>query len=943
MKMSLKSLVLTPDQQAVLIALREDPDAPGWAQPMAVTVTGVTDETLLGKAVCLFIDTADIFRLRVDPQNPDSRVWIAEVSDRFTDIEFLDFTDLPPEEQELELAWMILDEAEHGWSLAHDWPVRVNSVRLDTHQWAVVFFFHRLVYQRSAKNRYMAAFSAALQAATDPAGKAAVLSFPSWFEYIRHACPSLDVVSDSDLDRDKACAVPAPAEAGKAVQNLGPVQPALITLTKNYELEISHLLLAGILLWLHLFCRITSSDLEVDFSNDLGDPERNPLGPLTFRKKISTFVTDEMSLLDLARQIKRVWTETSRHIAVPNECVPDEPDSEPEARIRFFCDFFDNAPQFAAPIRVTGSHADILSTAYDMELIFSDLNAELTLTMVYDQQLMGFDEAQNLARELGGVLKALSHGLDGSTADLKLTLAASRRAEPVPLPVPPRIPKNDTATPEAQFARIAALYPDQIAVKTATDHITYQDLDVRSSQLAMTISEKIGSHSRVGILLDQGISAVIAILAILKSGNAYVPLDCHAPAQRIHFMVTDAELSLVILDRDTEAVWQKVAFPDLPMLLMDGLNRLSGKTSALSPTNPGEDAYIIYTSGTTGQPKGVVQTRENVCHFARTYAEYLKISPDDSLTLMSAYLFDAAVLDIFTALLTGAKLVMFDLKKEDLSAVSLRLHRDRVTVYHSTASVFRYWIDSMDPSERFPIIRYVVLGGEPSFRNDLVRFQTHFAPCSVLVNLYGLSELTIGTMGFFNQDTEVDTKWLPIGGPIADVSVTVVDEHGVPTPGSGQMVFSGSCLARGYWRRPDLSVEKFFDIPDGTRSFFTGDIGEITDAGKLIHLGRKDFQIKIRGYRVEPGEIEACITTHDQVDKCVVHPVTGKDGESVLVAFIILAPGGGDISASALGRFLEPYLPGYMIPQKVITMSSFPRTVSGKIHRQSLEKMVLEN
>lgn len=917
-------------------AWRRDPDAPGWTQSMVVTVAGAAGESDLENAVARFIETHDIFRLRVDPAGG---AWAAPAADRFADIEFLDFTDLPPGEQETELSWMILDEVGHGWDLSDAWPVRVNVVGLDPDRWAVVFLFHRLVYHSGVRDRYTAAFAKAFGKTGEPGANTAPapadtenLSRPSWTDYVRASGPAR-----------------VPSEAGTVTQDLAPLYPALGSLAADLSLEIPDLLLAGVLVWHHLFARIAAPDLETEVPDESADPGTRSLGPDVRRTRIPAAVADDVSPADLARQVNRLRSAPARPAAVSKEFA--------DSGIRFSWAGPDTAVYTSGQVRIIRSDVGFLATEYDLELIFSFTDTGSALTLVYDQRLMGFDAAASLAREIRAVLGAVMDGPGEPVATLQQKLAESRRPVPVPAQSPApessQAPEQALATPEALFARTAAKYPDHTAVATAGGCISYRDLDAQSGRLARAVFAAAGSGGRIGILMTQNIGAVIAILAVLRSGNAYVPLDVTAPPRRLEITASDADLSLVILDQEGQAVWQQADRPDLPVLHMPDINGLPGlpdhdpqdPEGKQDPevlkdppsADPGDDAYIIYTSGTTGRPKGVVQTRENVCHFARTYAGYLDITPNDSLTLMSAFQFDAAVLDIFTALSTGAKLVMFDLKKEDLSAVTRRLHTDRVTVYHSTASVFRYWIDAMDPSERFPMIRYAVLGGEPGFRNDLVRFQAHFDVSAVLINLYGLSELTIGTMGFFNRDADVDTKWLPIGGPIAGVSVTVVDEQDRLTPRAGQMVFAGPCLARGYWGRPDLTAEKFADNPHTTRSFATGDIGEITDAGTLIHLGRKDFQIKIRGYRVEPGEIEACITAHDQVDKCVVHPVTGKDGESVPAAFIVPVSNAAGVTVEVLARFLALSLPDYMIPQKVIPVPAFPRTASGKIDRKALE------
>ena len=942
-----REMGITPEQLAVLRMCLRDPENPLWSQALALIVGGLADEDCLRRAIRGFVSANDIFNFRFKPGDDGCPRRVA-ARDDFTAVEVTDARDVDPAELESEINWIILDEGEYGYDLTEDYPIRVRVLRIGDDRWVVLFLLHRLVYHRGVKVRYLEAFVSALKNSASSLALPLPQSMPSYYDYIQRVHEAIAPVASVT-----PVAPVALNEAGIVVQDFAVVQNTLRHLAQTHDVALPDILLSGVLLWNRMFSRIESPDLLVDLSTDFPLQAEGIIGPLSWRTAISATVPVAATIAELTRNLGTQLHAARTLMTFPHEFLGTGPNQVGGNGGRILCRFYDldRVNIQTDDFWLGWSDADITSTECDLELIFKGGAGGLQLIVVYNQGLLSFEEAESWLRELTLVISRLAEQFDHSVAEFMRVLASEQVAS---------LGQGRSwgawttralagqGTPDSLahlFSVVAAQYPENIAVRTQTDTVRYRELEELSNRIAQVLSRRAGRGGRIGILLPQGLSAIAVILAVLKSGNAYVPLDVSMPESRLRVMVADAELSLLITDGNSAAVRQGSVWDRLPVLSLDQLtdHPADGLVPALGAGD--DDAYIIYTSGSTGTPKGVLQSQRNVLHYIETYSRMLEITESDSLTLMSAYLFDAAVVDIFTALFNGATLVVFDLKKEDFSTISRRLQESRVTIFHSTPSVFRYFTDSLDSAVHFDRIRYVVLGGEQARRGDLARLKNHFAAGATLINLYGSSELTIGSMEFFPQGTEVTSEILPIGAPLDSMVISMLSEDGIPTPGVGQLVVSSPYLAKQYWNRPDLTAEKFTPahcLAD-ERTFLTGDIGEITGAGELRHLGRSDFQFKIRGYRVEPGEIESRIGEYNGVAKCVVHPVSVGDGELLLAAFIIPAAGSIGPGIEGLADFLKDSLPDYMIPQVFLPILAFPETPTGKINRRKLEEIANEH
>jgi thioesterase domain-containing protein/acyl carrier protein len=355
-----------------------------------------------------------------------------------------------------------------------------------------------------------------------------------------------------------------------------------------------------------------------------------------------------------------------------------------------------------------------------------------------------------------------------------------------------------------------------------------------------------------------------------------------------------------------------------------------------------------------------MQNHRNVLHYIRVYTNNLHLNSDDRLTLLSSYCFDASVMDIYGALLNGATLYPIDIKQEGMAGLSRQIIDEEITVYHSTPTVYRYFTDTVAQNSvcesevstgsdgvtrdgltlngrtELPHLRLVVLGGEKVNRTDIERYQKYFSDDCLFVNGLGPTEATIALQSFINKKTRFSSDSIPVGFPVEDTQILLLNKLGKPSEVFGEIAIKSPHIAPGYWRNPDATMAAFIDSPDGDtcRMYKTGDLGRRLPDGSIRFEGRKDFQLKIRGFRVELGEIESVLSQHLLVREGVVVGNENAAGETRLVAYIVPQP---QTSINGeLRDFLRQKLPEYMVPSSFVILDSLPLTASGKLNRRAL-------
>jgi amino acid adenylation domain-containing protein len=489
-----------------------------------------------------------------------------------------------------------------------------------------------------------------------------------------------------------------------------------------------------------------------------------------------------------------------------------------------------------------------------------------------------------------------------------------------------------------RFKEQADKYPNNIAVKTRRDQLTYSELNRSANRLAQAIGQRSYNNNPVALLLAHDAPAIIAILGVLKAGKCFVPIDLSLPRARIQYILDDSEATLVVANSEALLLAQDVLGGSRSLLNLDQLDTSVSVEDPLTPGAADNVSCILYTSGSTGLPKGVLHTHRNELHNAMHHTNSLCLSEQDRLTLFGSYSTGQGIQDIHCALMNGATLCPWKLKSDGFTGLSDWLIQERITIYHSAATIFRHFIRNLSGREEFSDLRIVRLGSEHVTWKDVEAYKRHFSKDCVFVNALSSSETKTIRQHVINKDTQT-FGIVPVGYPVEDMDVFVVDENGrqLGPNQTGEIVVRSGYISPGYWKKPDLTSAAFLPNsgdPD-MRIFRTGEWGRIASDGCLEHFGRKDAQIKIRGYRIETYETESALLKHPAVDQVIVLSRENPFGDKFLVAYIVADPAFSP-TVGMLRRFLERRIPNYMVPSAFVFLQSLPFTPNGKVDRTAL-------
>jgi amino acid adenylation domain-containing protein len=489
----------------------------------------------------------------------------------------------------------------------------------------------------------------------------------------------------------------------------------------------------------------------------------------------------------------------------------------------------------------------------------------------------------------------------------------------------------------ARFEQQVRLYPHKAAVKTKNHQWTYCELNQRANCIAQTILKShVGAGGTIGLLLEHDAPMVAGILGVLKAGKVYVAVDPSYPRDRVAHILEDSQAGTIITSSRNIELAKNSTNGILPMINIDELDATISKADPKLPISPPSLAYILYTSGSTGKPKGVMQSHRNVLHFIRVYTNHLHISSDDRLTLFSSSGYDAAVVDIFAALLNGATLYPRNVKEEGPAGVTEWLLKEKITLYHSTPTLYQSLEDSFQSKTRFSSLRAIVLGGEEAFKKNVEQYREYFSQECLLVNLYGSTESSINLLYTVDTQTNVTREVLPIGYPVEDTEVLLLNERGEAEV-YGEIGIRSEHIALGYWQNPEMTKVAFLADPEGgTKGIYrTGDRGRLLPDGSIAFVGRNDFQVKVRGFRVELEEIEVVLKRHPTVREAAVIARGDTRGDKYLAAYLLpkeeAAP-----TVTGLQRFAKQKLPDYMMPAAFVILKTLPITPNGKVDRGAL-------
>lgn len=485
------------------------------------------------------------------------------------------------------------------------------------------------------------------------------------------------------------------------------------------------------------------------------------------------------------------------------------------------------------------------------------------------------------------------------------------------------------------FIKKLTLYKDKIAIKTPKYEMTYRELNHQSNHLAKSILDLCGNDDgRVGLFFEHDAQMIVAALGILKAGKSYVPMDISFPKERLKYIVNDSGMSLIITNTINLGVVEDLIGDDIRVVNIDSINMGETIDNILICSDPSSVAYILYTSGSTGKPKGVVQSHRNVLHHMRIWINNVHLGPEDNASLMSSFGWDSAVQDTFGAILSGATLFPFDVKRNGLIKLKSWIKENQITVWHCTVPLFRHFMDTIAESDVFDTVRMIILGGDLINRNDVGMYRKHFANNCILSNAYGSTESSSALMNFIDQNAEMNRNTLPLGFPVDKTEILLLNEAGevLVSYGIGEITIKSPYIALGYWNSPENT--KINRVPGSDQFIYrTGDLGCLLPDGSISYAGRNDFQIKIRGFRVELSEIEAVLVQCNGVHEAVVKAFEINNGDKALVAYLVTE---NETGIDEVRQYLKTRLPDYMMPATFEILVSIPLTPNGKIDRQAL-------
>ncbi len=954
------TIPLSYQQEALWLVSRLAPDQPMYNQPICFRIVGPLDVPALRRSLAALVEGHEMLRVAVTEgsDGPMQTVHARVAVD-------LPVTVLPDanEAQRKEAAdeWVrVLSRAPFVLEQAPLW--RAALARVSPQEHLFLFVVHHLVYDGWSLNvlltelaeRYRAELAGAPTDAAHPAGSAERLDFGDYVLWQRNWLTGSTLESLTSFWRDRLADAPVlelPTDRPRPPElsyrgawlhrTIRPDTGASTTaLARSLGTTPNVVATAVFLAMLHRCSG--SEDLVIGAPN--ASREHTELeavyGCFVTMLPLRTDLSGDPTFRELARRVRTVVEEGFAHGALPFGKLLDvvRPPRDPSRAPLFQIAFAVNAitMELGLPGLVTERvQVDYGTTRYDMAWELIDNAEGVHIAVNYSTDLFDAWTIETLADLYENVLRAVTADLDLPLSRIPLLDARQSAALQVWNGPPRAVPEQ--TVPEL-FAQQVARRPDAIAVVAGGVEVSYAELDRRANKLAHLVRRAGAAPGRlVAFCLPRGIDLVVTMLAVLKAGAAYVPLDPTHPSARLATLLQDCDPVAVV---SAGAPADNLPTLTVPVIRLDIDGEQLATAAAECPqpsAGPHDLAYALYTSGSTGMPKGVLIEHHSVVNFIAAMQELFELTEADRVLGFASATFDVSVFEIFSALLTGARLYLAtDEERVDIDLLQGLLERSAVTVTDLPPPVMALLVP-----ERLPALR-IVFAGLEAFPGELVN---RWNPGRRFFNGYGPTECTVTMIV-----QECSGQWQsspPIGLPIANHVAHVLDPAGRPVPVGipGELVIGGTGLARGYLDRPELTEQRFYADPFGTapggRLYRTGDLVKRQRDGALVFLGRIDQQVKIRGFRIELGEIESVLSRYPGIDQVAVDVHTDQAGSKQLVCY--LAGRSGPLEPASLREWLAGQLPAYMIPSYWITVDSLPLNSSGKLDRRRLPAPVIDS
>lgn len=964
--------VLSFSQLRQWILDKLEPGTAAYNLPFPLRLVGPLDKDALQKSLDRIIERHETLRTTFDG-GEEEPVQVIHPHEPL-DLPFLDLGDLGEEERQSELRRLVTEDAEKPFDLEQGPLLRLQLIRLSDDDHALLFTLHHIISDGWSRGVIFAELEAlydAYRQTKEPeleelsiqyadfavwqrqylAGEnlEAMLSF--WRQQLGDPPP----VPNLPMDRPR----PAVADsAGASIQMPLPegTLAGLHELSRNEKASLFMTSMAAFKVLLYRY----SGQGDLAVGTFIANRNRRQVAPLigffvntlVIRSRVLGGDTFRTAL----QKEREVALESFAHQDLPFEKLLEELQPERNTALTpFFQTMLVLQNMRQKELSLTELEMSYLGAKhehvdFDLTVWLREVGESLNVVFDYRTTLFDATTAERILDHYGRLLTAVSEDPDRNLGDLPL-LSAEEEGQ---------LLREWTAT-QAELAELcvhelfeqqALQSPDAVAVEDGADLLSYAELDAASNRLAHRLVQSgVGPEDLVAVSLTRSPNQVVSLLAILKAGGTYLPLDPDYPQERQAFMLSDSGAKRLVTTADSGLSLPEDSLEGIEVIQLDveeaSIKALPSTLPSVT-VSPDNGAYVIYTSGSTGRPKGVLVPHRALANYAQDAADAYNVTATDRALQFATINFDTSAEEIYPTLIKGGTLVL----RSDEMIVSVagfleQLGKLNISLLNLPTAYWHQICSELRSGLKLPkSLRRVIIGGEKAIVDHLVAWQEGANDEVELVNTYGPTEATIVTTRFelagtvTGEELVAQKREIPLGRPLSNARVYVLDRHHrlAAIRAVGEIAIGGKGLARGYLGRPSLTAERFIPDPfgaDGERLYLSGDLGTWRAEGELEYFGRADHQVKLRGFRVELGEIESALRLLDDVRDAVVE--ARRTGEDLrLVAYVVMGETSDEPSASKLKEALGDQLPSYMVPPVIVFLDALPTTPSGKLDRKAL-------
>ncbi len=963
------SIPLSFAQQRLWFLGQLEPDSPFYNIATAVHLSGHLNHQALQRALNTIVERHEVLRTTYTAENGNP----VQVINPPQTVELLtiNLQQYQDKEQEIQLQTILNRESQRPFNLSSDLMLRGCLLQLADNEYVLLLVMHHIasdgwsigvlwneletLYKAFIEEKAEQLPALSIQYADYAvwqrnwlSGEVLEKQLNYWKEQLADANPVLELPTDRPRP-----AVQTYRGASKDIAVSRRLTEDIKALCRQEGVTLYMLLLATFQVLLYRYTR--QEDIIVG-SPIAGRNREEIEGLIGFFVNTLVFRTDlagNPSFKEVLDRVKTKTLEAYAHQDLPFDRLVEELSPErslsynPLFQVMFVLQNAFTETEMLSGLKKSPVEMDKDTAKFDLTLSISEDDGGLIGHWEYSTDLFDGSTIERMAGHFGTLLEGIVANPNESVASLPLLGSAELHQI--------LIEWNDTATdyPKDQcvhqlFEAQAERTPEAIAVTFENQQLTYRQLNERANQLAhYLLSLNLDPQVLIGICVERSLEAIIGFLGILKAGGIYVPIDPAYPPERIALIIEDTQAPVLLTQ---ETLGKNLPQHSGNTIYLDsdwGKINTSSTGNLACRTTPEDLAYIMYTSGSTGRPKGVCVRHKGIVRLVQN-TNYADFSSEQIFLQLAPVSFDAATFEIWGALLNGARLILFPSRVPSLEELGQAIKQYQVTILWLTSGLFHLMVD--EKLEDLASLQQLLAGGDVLSVTHIRKFLKKVDGCK-LINGYGPTENTTFTCCHLIDSLEENCQSVPIGKPIANTQVYLLDKYfnPVPTGVVGELYTGGDGLATGYFQRPDLTEDKFIDNPLKKSSFAnldranysdrlykTGDLARYLPDGTIEFLGRIDNQVKIRGFRIELGEIEGIIAEHPSVKQSIVLVREKSPGDKYIVAYVVCQSQQSSVDPQKLSDFIKEKLPNYMVPAAIVLLDEFPLTPNGKIDRRAL-------